>query len=104
MTERTKIFYEVWGAGTNVVLVHGSLATGLEEWQEQRPLAHEGFRLLVPDRRGYGRGPSTEGEDFLRDAAALVSRPSATTWRRRSVPRARSSREPVMRFNSQVRH
>jgi pimeloyl-ACP methyl ester carboxylesterase len=46
---------EVWGEGTPVVLVHGSLATGAEEWEAQRPLADEGFRLLVPDRRGYGR-------------------------------------------------
>jgi pimeloyl-ACP methyl ester carboxylesterase len=64
----TNIFVESWGAGTPVVLVHGSLATGAEEWQAQRPLAHEGYRLLVPDRRGYGRSPSNRGEDFLRDA------------------------------------
>jgi pimeloyl-ACP methyl ester carboxylesterase len=50
------------------VLVHGSLALGAEEWEAQRPLAHEGFRLLVPDRRGYGRSPAAQGEDFVRDA------------------------------------
>lgn len=58
------------------MLVHGSLATGAEEWQAQRPLAHEGFRLLVLDRRGYGQRPVARGEDFLRDAqdiAALMS-------------------------------
>jgi pimeloyl-ACP methyl ester carboxylesterase len=57
-----------WGAGVPVVLVHGSLATGADEWQAQRPLADEGFRLLVPDRRGYGRSPTVLGEDFLVDA------------------------------------
>ena len=57
-----------WGTGTPVVLVHGSLAVGAEEWEAQRPLADEGFRLLVLDRRGYGRSPMAEGEDFLRDA------------------------------------
>jgi pimeloyl-ACP methyl ester carboxylesterase len=51
-----------------VVLVHGSLATGADEWQAQQPLADEGFRLLVLDRRGYGRSPAAPGEDFLRDA------------------------------------
>ena len=61
------LFVDSWGAGTRVVLVHGSLATGAEEWQAQRPLADEGFRLLVPDRRGYGQSPAAEGEDFLRD-------------------------------------
>jgi pimeloyl-ACP methyl ester carboxylesterase len=64
----TDIFVDAWGAGTPVVLVHGSLATGADEWQAQRPLADEGFRLLVLDRRGYGRSPMAEGEDFLRDA------------------------------------
>ncbi|MDQ4133605.1 MAG: alpha/beta hydrolase [Actinomycetota bacterium] len=63
---------ESWGDGARVVLVHGSLATGAEEWEAQRPLADEGFRLVVPDRRGYGRSPSAEGEDFLRDADDIV--------------------------------
>ena len=61
------LFVDSWGTGTPVVLVHGSLATGAEEWEVQRPLAEEGFRLVVPDRRGYGRSPAAEGEDFLRD-------------------------------------
>ena len=50
------------------MLVHGSLATGAEEWEAQRPLAEEGFRLLVLDRRGYGQSPAAVGEDFLADA------------------------------------
>jgi pimeloyl-ACP methyl ester carboxylesterase len=62
------LFVDSWGTGMPVVLVHGSLATGAEEWQAQRPLADEGFRLLVPDRRGYGNSPVAAGEDFLSDA------------------------------------
>ena len=62
------LFVDSWGAGTPVVLVHGTLATGADEWPAQRPLADEGFRLLVPDRRGYGQSPAAQGEDFLRDA------------------------------------
>ena len=62
------VHVEAWGEGTPVVLVHGSLALGAEEWEQQRTLAREGFQLLVPDRRGYGRSPKAEGEDFLRDA------------------------------------
>jgi pimeloyl-ACP methyl ester carboxylesterase len=61
------LFVESWGEGTPVVLVHGSLATGADEWQAQRMLADDGFRLVVPDRRGYGRSPAVRGEDFLRD-------------------------------------
>ena len=61
------LYVDSWGTGTPVVLVHGSLATGAEEWEAQRTLADEGFRLLVPDRRGNGQSPTAEGEDFLRD-------------------------------------
>ena len=64
----TDLYVEVWGDGTPVVLVHGSLATGADEWSAQRPLADDGFKLIVPDRRGYGRSPAADGEDFLVDA------------------------------------
>ena len=64
----SELFVDSWGSGVPVVLVHGSLATGADEWQVQRPLADQGFRLLVPDRRGYGRSPVAQGEDFLADA------------------------------------
>jgi pimeloyl-ACP methyl ester carboxylesterase len=73
MSERvSQLFVESWGTGTPVVLVHGSLATGVEEWQAQKPLAGEGFRLLVIDRRGYGKSPAAESEDFLRDADDII--------------------------------
>lgn len=68
----TDLFVEALGAGAPAVLVHGSLATGAEEWEAQRPLADGGFRLLIPDRRGYGRSPVAAGEDFLRDAEDLA--------------------------------
>jgi pimeloyl-ACP methyl ester carboxylesterase len=66
------VHVETWGTGDRVVLIHGSLATGAEEWEAQRPLADEGFRLVVFDRRGYGRSPSATGEDFLVDADDIV--------------------------------
>ncbi len=64
----SELFVETWGIGTHVVLVHGSLAIGADEWQAQRPLADQGFQLLVLDRRGYGQSPAADGEDFLRDS------------------------------------
>jgi len=68
----SNLFVDTWGEGPRVVLVHGSLAVGADEWQAQRPLADEGFRLLVPDRRGYGQSPAAGGEDFLRDAGDIL--------------------------------
>ncbi|MFN0091544.1 MAG: alpha/beta fold hydrolase [Acidimicrobiales bacterium] len=66
-THATDLHTEIWGDGTPVVLVHGSLATGAEEWAEQRPLAERGYRLIVADRRGYGSSPAP-AEDYLVDA------------------------------------
>jgi pimeloyl-ACP methyl ester carboxylesterase len=66
------LFVDSWGSGVPVVLVHGSLAIGADEWQAQRSLAQEGFHLLVPDRRGYGRSPAAGGEDFLVDAEDIA--------------------------------
>lgn len=65
--------HEVWGAGERVVLVHGSLATGPVEWEAQRPLAQEGYELVVPTRRAYAAREG--GEDFVadgHDVAALL--------------------------------
>lgn len=64
---------ETWGRGERAVLVHGSLATGPAEWEAQRPLADEGYELVVPTRSAYASGDG--GEDFLsdgRDVAALL--------------------------------
>src|SRR3712207_1276598 len=69
----SELFVDSWGSGVPVVLVHGSLATGADEWQAQRPLADQGFRLMVPDRCGYGRSPAAQGEDFLVDAEDVAA-------------------------------
>jgi pimeloyl-ACP methyl ester carboxylesterase len=73
ITPSTDLHVEHWGAGTPVVLVHGSLATGSQEWEAQRTLADEGFCLTVFDRRGYGRSPAALGEDFTVDAADIAA-------------------------------
>src|SRR5262245_55899531 len=67
------LFVDSWGTGTPVVVVHGSLATCAEQWPAPRPLAGQGFRLLVLDRRGYGQSPMADGEDFLRDADDIAA-------------------------------
>jgi pimeloyl-ACP methyl ester carboxylesterase len=69
----TDLHVEYWGMGTPVVLVHGSLATGAQEWEAQRTLADEGFRLTVFDRRGYGASPSALGEDFTVDSDDIAA-------------------------------
>lgn len=63
---------ETWGDGVPVVLVHGSLALGVPEWEMQRPLAEHGFSLRVFDRRGYGASATAPGDDYLADADDIV--------------------------------
>jgi pimeloyl-ACP methyl ester carboxylesterase len=60
-----------WGAGEPVVLVHGSFGWGTESWAWQQPLA-ERYRLLLLDRRGFGRSAPGEREDFQVDAADIA--------------------------------
>jgi pimeloyl-ACP methyl ester carboxylesterase len=49
------IEYEVTGAGRPVILLHGFPDSG-RLWRHQVPaLAGAGFRVIVPDLRGYGR-------------------------------------------------
>lgn len=75
----TELHLTTWNTGADgipAVLVHGSLATGADEWQAQRELS--GHALIAPDRRGYGRSPAVadplaDGEDAERDADDLVA-------------------------------
>src|SRR4051794_28009195 len=67
------LYVRVWGDGTPVVLLHGSVPPNREEmWAEQRRVLSEQYRLFVPDRRGYGESPDgargdleTEMQDLL---------------------------------------
>ena len=54
------IDYEVTGQGRPVVLLHGFPDSG-RLWRHQVPaLAAAGFRVIVPDLRGYGRSDKPE--------------------------------------------
>jgi pimeloyl-ACP methyl ester carboxylesterase len=54
------IHYEVTGEGRPVVLLHGFPDTG-RLWRNQVPaLAEAGFKVIVPDLRGYGQSDKPE--------------------------------------------
>ena len=51
----TQLFYNDWGQGRPVVLIHG-WPLDADMWEYQAPaLAHAGFRVIAYDRRGFGR-------------------------------------------------
>lgn len=62
----TDLYVKVLGEGTPVVLVHGSGGSS-EQWEMQYPLATR-FRLIMPDRRGYGHSPPASFIDYETDA------------------------------------
>src|SRR5579862_721574 len=58
-------------SGPTVILVHGSLNDGSIAFSAQAPLAKR-WRLLIPNRRGYGNSPATDKVDVDVDAADIV--------------------------------
>jgi pimeloyl-ACP methyl ester carboxylesterase len=54
---------DVLGSGSRIVFVHGSVASGLQTWAAQKPLA-ERFTLVVVTRSGYPPNPPLERIDF----------------------------------------
>jgi pimeloyl-ACP methyl ester carboxylesterase len=62
----------VWGDGEPAVLVHGSFGWGEDTFREQRPLAAY-YKLVLVDRRGFGRSPARNGRvDFEPDAEDIA--------------------------------
>lgn len=62
------------GDGPRVVLVHGSGTWARHDafgFSAQLELADE-FRLLLPDRRGYGGSPDVERSDYRQDAEDIA--------------------------------
>ena len=70
-----RTYYETYGEGEPLVLLHGGLATA-ESWAMQIPALAERYRVIVPERRGHGRthdvaGPITY-EIMAADTAAFL--------------------------------
>jgi pimeloyl-ACP methyl ester carboxylesterase len=74
----TNLFYNDWGSGRPIVLIHGWPLDG-DMWEYQTPdLVEAGFRVIAYDRRGFGRSdqPAT-GYDYdtlASDLKALIDR------------------------------
>jgi pimeloyl-ACP methyl ester carboxylesterase len=60
------------GAGSPVILVHGTGGSREETWSDQLSLADK-FSLVLPDRRGYGESDPAVAPDFERDGADIAS-------------------------------
>lgn len=59
------------GEGPPVVLVHGSVVGAERTWREQLPLAAR-WKLIVPNRPGFGASPPLERGDFEAEAPLIA--------------------------------
>ncbi len=60
--EQVDIFYEDYGNGQPVILIHGWPLSG-KSWEQQVwKIVEEGFRCIIYDRRGFGTSSSPWGE------------------------------------------
>lgn len=57
--------------GPPIVLIHGSLSDGSIAFTTQAPLA-ERWRLVIPERRGYGNNPPISRVDVEVDAGDII--------------------------------
>lgn len=72
-----KIFYQDWGTGKPVILIHGWPVSN-EMWEYQvNDLVEAGFRVIAYDRRGFGKSDKPwDGYDYTTmagDLAALIN-------------------------------
>ena len=70
----TRLFYNDWGVGKPVVLIHG-WPLNQDMWEYQAPvLAANGYRVIAYDRRGFGRSDQPwTGYDYDTMAGDLAS-------------------------------
>ena len=70
-----KMYYEEYGTGEPLILLHGAADTS-QEWQPNAPLFAQHFRILALDSRGHGRTDNPAGKFSFRlladDVAAFV--------------------------------
>lgn len=66
-----QMYYEVYGNGAPLVLLHGTPSTG-RSWQEFIPTFAEHYRVIVPDFRGYGRSTNPQNDWTHRQLALDV--------------------------------
>jgi pimeloyl-ACP methyl ester carboxylesterase len=55
MKDSTKIYYEVYGKGKPVVLLHGGLFGDISEYEKLIPKLSEHFQVIAIETRGHGK-------------------------------------------------
>jgi pimeloyl-ACP methyl ester carboxylesterase len=84
--EGVDIAFSISGAGPLVVLMHGWPELGLSWRHQVGPLVEAGYRVAVPDMRGYGRSGKPAAperytlDQLADDMAAIAADVGAARW------------------------
>src|SRR5512143_1978647 len=54
------IYYQEYGHGAPLILLHAGWGLGINGFAYQQDALADEFRMIVPDRRGYGRSTRVE--------------------------------------------
>lgn len=69
-----KLYYEIFGAGKNLTLIHGGGSSGFYDFEETIRRLSSSFRLIVIDLQNHGRSDHREiPETFEQDAQDVVA-------------------------------
>jgi len=70
-----RIYYEEYGEGEPLFLLHGGMV-GADSWHLQVPALEGRYHVFVPERRGHGRTPDVPGpyttENMTAETAAVI--------------------------------
>lgn len=56
------IYYEEYGVGRPLLLLHGGGSTGRGSWSRVAPILAKHFRVITPDSRGHGSTNNPDGK------------------------------------------
>jgi len=68
MSAESHLYYQEFGKGSPLVLLHGFFDTG-DIWKPWIPKFAETYRVIVPDLRGHGRSENPSGRYTHRESA-----------------------------------
>lgn len=71
MSVESHLFYQEFGKGSPLILLHGFFDTG-DIWKPWIPKFAEIYRVIVPDLRGHGRSANPSGRYTHRESATDI--------------------------------
>jgi pimeloyl-ACP methyl ester carboxylesterase len=78
-----KLYYEVYGSGQPLLLLHGDTFGYISEFDQYIPLLAKQFKVIVPALRGHGKSDIGKKKFsyqlFAEDAAAILKQERANS-------------------------